>query len=198
MSKTMLEVMDEMLANGIDPESRERELWERFGQQCAVAAIDSSGFSRTTREHGIIHTLSKLTQKRGMMVPILKKHGCTTYVTEADSIVALFPDVHAAMDAVVEASKALHEKPLMLSPDEQYKICVGIGYGTLLVTGAHGEFFGPEMNLASKLGEDTAEADQLLLTEAAYQAISDERKAMFRQQAETVSGNHIVHFSTKM
>jgi len=198
MAETMLEVMDEMLAKGIDPENKERDLWERFGQQCAVVAIDSSGFSKTTREHGIIHTLTRLTQKRNMMIPVLKKHGCTIYVTEADSIIGLFPNVDSAMDAVLEANKALHEHPLMLAPGRPYKICVGIGYGTLLVTGAHGEFFGPEMNMASKLGEDTAEADQLLLTEAAYQLVSGERKKLFSKQAETVSGNHIIHYSRKM
>jgi len=197
MNRTLLEVMDEMLANGVEPASRENELRERFGQKCAVAAVDSAGFTRTTNERGIIHTLSKLTQMRSIMVPILKKHGCNIYVTEADSFIALFPSVGNALDAMLESIQTIRDRGVMLTPDRPYKICAGIGYGTLLVTGAHGEFFGKEMNLASKLGEDLAEADQIFLTEAAFDEISDDRKKLFSRVMATISGNDIIHFSMR-
>lgn len=198
MAKTLLEMMDEMLANGIDPATREEELWEQFGQKYAVAAIDSSGFTRTTNEYGIIHTLTRLTQKRSIMIPILKKYGSEIFVTEADSFIALFPKVENAIDAMLESVRTIRDRKLMLTPTRPYKICAGIGYGTLLVTGAHGEFFGKEMNLASKLGEDLADGDELFLTEAAYEQIPDERKKWFSRKVETVSGNDIVHYAMIM
>ena len=198
MDKPLLEVMDEMLANGIEPRSKRDELWNRYGRRRAVVALDSSGFTRTTNEFGIMHTLSKLTQMRSIVISVLGKHNCDTYVTEADSFIALFPKVDHAIDAMLESVQIIRDENLMLTADRPYKICAGIGYGTLLVTGGHGEFFGKEMNLSSKLGEDLAEADELFLTETAFEKISDERKKLFNKKMATVSGNDIVHYAMMM
>lgn len=99
---------------------------------------------------------------------------------------------------MLESVQTIRNRGLMLTPTRPYKICAGIGYGTLLVTGAHGEFFGKEMNLASKLGEDLADGDELFLTEAAYEQLADERKKMFSRKTETVSGNEIIHYAMIM
>ncbi|MFQ5519438.1 MAG: hypothetical protein ACE5E3_05510, partial [Mariprofundus sp.] len=84
-------------------------------------------------------------------------------------------------------------KKVTFTEKRPYRISAGIGYGQLLVTGGHGEFFGPEMNLASKLGEDTAQGNQLFLTETAFDSLPEERKQMFRRGCEIISGNEI-HF----
>ena len=49
-------------------------------------------------------------------------------------------------------------------------ISVGIGYGEVLKIGDR-DIFGHEMNLASKLGEDLAADDEILLTAAAYETL---------------------------
>jgi len=133
-----------------------------------------------------------------MILPTLKRNGCFNYVTEADSFIALFPDVAHAMSAVLEANHVIKNKQYIYSSEKAYDICSGIGYGTLLVTGDHGEFFGPEMNFASKLGEDTAEANELLLTPSAYDAISDDQKKLFTRTSNTISGNDLTYFKTTL
>lgn len=198
MKQTLLSVINEYLEQGIDPVSKEAELWQRFGKRHAILVIDSTGFTRTTKTHGIIHFLSKLAQKRNIAIPILEKHGCETFVTEADSIIALFPDVQSTVDATLEIHHTIKETGLMLSDDEAFQICAGIGFGDILVTGEHGDFFGAEVNMASKLGEDSAEAGELMLTESAYEALVEKKKLTFTKKLSSVSGNNIPYYLSVM
>ena len=191
MKKTLMDVMNDYIEQGVDPVTREKELWKQFGERHAVVVIDSSGFTRTTRKFGSIYFLSKLAQKRSITIPIIKKYGCETYVTEADSLIGLFPSVQNAFDAVLEISEMIKQKRLMLTENEPFQICAGIGYGDLLVTGGHGEFFGPEMNISSKLGEDTADAGELMLTETAHTHLDESDKVKFSKRNIQASGNDI-------
>ena len=49
--------------------------------------------------------------------------------------------------------------------EEKILLCVGIGFGKMLRIG-DSDVFGAEVNAASKLGEDTAEAWEILVTGA--------------------------------
>ena len=70
-------------------------------------------------------------------------------------------DIHRAFAAVNEAVRC----------DQDIHGSIGIGYGpTLLLDDA--ELFGHEVNLASKLGEDLACGDEIVLTPAAAEALS--------------------------
>ncbi|MDX8389120.1 MAG: hypothetical protein R8M38_01385 [Mariprofundaceae bacterium] len=190
MGDSLLEVMQQLLAKGMDPQSKEQELWAQFGQTCAITVIDSTGFTRTTKKYGIIYTLCKLMQMRAIVLPILKKWRCQDYINEADSIIARFSSVDDAVQAVLQANQALVKEKLMLNDHEPFRICTGIGYGSLLITGARGEFFGAEMNLASKLGEDRAKAGELLLTDAAFLELDKDKQSLFTRRSCTV--NHWV------
>ncbi|RLL50549.1 adenylate/guanylate cyclase domain-containing protein [Mariprofundus sp. EBB-1] len=198
MEKSLMDVMNDYLNQGIDPTSREAEIWREFGKRFAILVIDSTGFTRTTNEFGIIYFLSKLAQKRNITIPIIQAYDCETYITEADSLIALFPNVKSAFNAVLEISDALKQKKLMLTPDEPFRICAGIGYGDLLVTGEHGAFFGPEMNMASKLGEDTADADELMLTDSAYAELDAKAQLSFKKGSSHASGNDIPYHIMQM
>jgi class 3 adenylate cyclase len=49
------------------------------------------------------------------------------------------------------------------APEDQVLLCLGIGYGDMLRI-AEDDVFGAEVNAASKLGEDTAKAGEILVT----------------------------------
>ena len=198
MKQTLLAVINEYLAQGIDPVSKEDELWKRFGKRHAILVLDSTGFTRTTNKHGIIYFLSRLAQKRNIALPILEKHGCETYITEADSIIALFPAVQPTVDAVLEINQALKDEKLMLTDDEPFRICAGIGYGEMLVTGEYGDFFGSEVNMASKLGEDSAEPGELMLTQGAFDALTPSEQQKYERKETEVSENHIPYYLRMM
>jgi class 3 adenylate cyclase len=56
--------------------------------------------------------------------------------------------------------------------EDQVLLCVGIGFGKVLRVGDE-DVYGQEVNAASKLGEDTAKANEILITDAARVAIGD-------------------------
>ena len=55
-------------ANKID-----RLLWEELGDQGAILATDSSGFTRITRKRGTLHFLSMIQKGFAMSLPIIKR-----------------------------------------------------------------------------------------------------------------------------
>jgi class 3 adenylate cyclase len=57
-------------------------------------------------------------------------------------------------------------------PEDQVLLCVGIGYGKVLRIGDE-DVYGQEVNAASKLGEDTAKANEILVTDGARRAIGE-------------------------
>ncbi|OYW71169.1 MAG: hypothetical protein B7Z37_28510 [Verrucomicrobia bacterium 12-59-8] len=64
-------------------------------------------------------------------------------------------------------------------PQEEHILqCIGLGYGPLLRIGDD-DVFGPEVNAASKLGEDSAHPWEILVTEsvqAAAESAAEEEK----------------------
>jgi class 3 adenylate cyclase len=133
------------------------------------AILDMSGFSRLVEEFFIIHTLAQIQQMRGVVVPIVETHQGEILKLEADNVYAIFPQVHDAVAAATQMIQQLAQVGIHAS--------IGIGYGELIMIaddkGGKGskDAFGNQMNLASKLGEDLAKADEVLLTEAAFQQI---------------------------
>ena len=86
--------------------------------------------------------------------------------TEADNVFAIFDDVPDALAAARDILKQLAAANVVLPEDWDLHASIGIGYGPLLRIGEH-DVFGSELNLASKLGEDIAGPEEILLSEAA-------------------------------
>jgi len=84
---------------------------------------------------------------------VIKKYGSEIYIMEADSLIALFQDVQAAYHAVMEVNAMIKQIKLILTCDVPFRICAGIGYGDLLVTGDYGEFFGSENKHGAQTGQ---------------------------------------------
>ena len=90
----------------------------------------------------------------------------------------------AARDEQVEARAArdvqehLATANAFLPEDWDLHASIGIGWGELLMIADDDDFYGNELNLASKLGEDIAEAGETLLTEAAHARLMEEGPKM--------------------
>ncbi|MGF1524063.1 MAG: adenylate/guanylate cyclase domain-containing protein [Leptolyngbyaceae cyanobacterium] len=135
------------------------EIRDRFLQTQAIVVLDMVGFSRQTQGQGIIYTLQEIYRLRDIAVPLLEKQGGRVFKVEADNVYAVFADADAALHATNHLLTHLNIANLHAS--------VGIGYGDVLVVGDR-DLYGNEMNLASKLGEDIAGDDEILLTESAH------------------------------
>ena len=138
------------------------EIEARFSQTLAVAVMDMAGFSQLASEAGIIPSLAQIYRVRSHTIPVIEAHGGRILKLEADNVYAVFPTAEQALMAMETVLQRLRAEDLHAS--------IGIGFGEVLVVGER-DVFGHEMNLASKLGEDVAAADEILLTAAAHAAL---------------------------
>ncbi len=150
-----------------------RWLDDRFGRTASIMIIDMCGFTRSTRDKGIVEFLRRMYEVQKVIVPIIDDCAGSVLNTIADSLAVLFPSVDHSILAAGEMFKALdlHNATFPAAPN--HYISVGIGYGRLLVIGRH-DAFGNEMNHAGKLGEDIAGQREVLLTPKAMEAAGDD------------------------
>lgn len=158
-------------AKGLAADAIDLHAWECHGTTCAMLALDSSGMSRVTHAHGIVHFLGRYVQMRDLAQEILERHGCLKWRSFADNVFAEFPAADAALDAALEIHRTLRERGLMVTAGEPYRVCIAIGHGRVLDNGVLG-VLGDEMNIVAKLAEDIATAGETLLTEAGYRSLT--------------------------
>ncbi len=186
--ENLFQCMARMLAAGTDPVARQEEIWARYGEEVAILVMDSSGFSRVSASHGIVHFLAQLMRLRQLCEPELQRHHCKLLNFEADNAFAAFPRAQDAIAAALGIQRAVHDADLRLTASERYRVSLGIGYGPLLYSETLEGYFGDEMNCASKLGEDIANGDQVLVTEAAFNAAGRPREPAFEAAQIEISG----------
>ena len=165
----------------------EQDIWERFGETCAILVLDSTGFSRTTKRKGIVYFLSLIAQMRQIARTLCEAHGALSARFEADNLFAEFSTPAQALTVALALHEQIAAADLLLYDDEAYRVGIGIGYGEVLRTQREG-VFGHEMNLASKLGEDTSEGGDTLLTLAAFEALTDQEGLVVSHHRASISG----------
>lgn len=151
----------------------EQALWDRFGATKAVLVLDMSGFSLLSRRYGVVHYLSMVRRMQLTAQEVVDSHGGEVVKFEADNCFAAFPDVSAAVSAAVALNQTFHRINLDTADEYDIRISIGIDHGQILLIGGP-DYFGDAVNTASKLGEDTAEAGEILLTQRAYELLSSE------------------------
>jgi class 3 adenylate cyclase len=176
-------------------EAVRQQMWEIYGQRCAVFVSDLSGFSRLTERYSIVHFLAMICECRRLLIPVIEAAGGSPIKTAADNMYAIFPDPATAIESSIAMQRRLRDYNRGRHEDEQIGLCVGVGYGDVLVIEKQ-DFFGHELNLAFKLGEDTAEPGEVLVTRAAMDAAGPER---FPHEARSISisGVTIPHVSVR-
>jgi len=152
----------------------DRQITQAFGQRVAILAMDMCGFTQLTMAHGIIHFLAMIRQMEEVARPAITGNGGRVIKQEADDIFAIFSEPAQALEAALDILRAFTAINNVLPPERHLHGSIGIGFGDTLVIGDE-DLFGSEMNVACKLGEDIAETDEILLTDAAYAALPANR-----------------------
>ncbi len=142
----------------------DKKIWDLFGERWAVMFTDLSGFSRGVADFGIIHFLQIIYQHNTLVAPIIDDHQGFLLKVEGDSLLALFRRPEAALNCAVAMQRACQRISKRKNSEEEILLCIGLGYGDVLRIGEH-EVFGAQVNAASKLGEDTAGPNEILVTE---------------------------------
>ena len=158
-----------------------------------MLVLDSSGFTLNTQESGILSYLTCIVRLREMMEPILSCFDCISWRAANDNIFAEFLTADDALGAALEIQRSVKAADIQIHDREKLGVCIGIGFGDVLCSRSEG-VFGNEMNRASKLGEDLAGIGQVLLTESAYQEISEEFRRDIVERKTNISGVELSYY----
>jgi class 3 adenylate cyclase len=156
---SLLEKRNENNKNIID-----KKIWDLFGNQYAIVFTDMVGFTKISSEKGIIESVSKIYTMFKILFPCIEKHNGILLSTIADSMLIVFKKLNNAIKCSIAMQKT--------SSENSIELCIGIGYGKILKIG-DSEVFGSEVNIASKLGEDIAKKDEILVSENVYKKLKN-------------------------
>jgi class 3 adenylate cyclase len=186
--RRLWELIQERTKPGADVDEIDRRIWDLFGEDWAIMFTDLAGFSRQTASFGIIHFLQVIFEHKQLLLPIIADHDGILVKSEADSFLLLFRRARRALDCAIEMQRACRNASERRVAEEQILLCVGMGAGRILRIGDH-EVWGAEVNAASKLGEDTAAAHEILITHAAREQCGEVDGVQFTDLAVQVPGS---------
>jgi class 3 adenylate cyclase len=89
---------------------------------------------------------------------------------------------------------AFHAANLLTADDLDIRIACGIDYGKILIVGSD-DCFGDAVNRASKMGEDIAEAGEILVTKEAMDMIPPQAGIKASEINLSISGVNIPAFA---
>ncbi len=180
-------LIEERLRPGADKELIDARIWDLFGEEWAVMFTDLSGFSRHVARFGIIHFLQVIYESQRILVPFIDNFDGILLKMEGDSMMVIFRRPQRALECAIAMQRSLKEYNADKPDEEKVLLCAGIGFGRMLRIGDH-DVYGPEVNAASKLGEDTANAWEILVTGAVREAARDITGIKFTRIDETPPG----------
>lgn len=155
---------------GADVDALDAQIWQQFGQVKAVLYTDLVGFSRQVETFGIIHFLQIIHESRRLLGPIISAWRGMVLKEEGDSLLMVFESAQAAVQCALQMQAAVKTWSEGRSPEERIDLCVGLGWGRVLMIGEV-DVFGSEVNAACKLGEDRARGGEVLATHAFVEAV---------------------------
>jgi class 3 adenylate cyclase len=164
-------LIQERLTPGADKEKIDARIWDLFGEKWCVMFTDLSGFSRGVAKFGIIHFLQTIHEAERLLVPVIENHDGILLKVEGDSFLVIFRNVDKGIQSAVEMQRVLKTYNVDKADEEKVLLCVGLGCGEMLRIGDQ-DVFGAEVNAASKLGEDTAKAREILVTGSVKDSVS--------------------------
>jgi adenylate cyclase len=183
-------LVEERTKAGADTTRIDQRIWDLFGDEWSIMFTDLSGFSRAVAAFGIIHFLQVIFEKKRLLLPIVAAHDGILIKVEADSFLIIFKRPERALECAIQMQHACQKLNHRRLPEEKVLLCVGIGFGRILRIG-DSDVFGQEVNAASKLGEDTAKADEILVTAAVRDAIGQPAGIQLEELDEAVPGSKL-------
>lgn len=169
-----------------------------YGYDGVLVVTDMSGFTRITREEGILHFMMLIKQMQAICVPIFERFGGKLVKVEADDLFIVFPGQRSelAVRAVLCCMKACHDFSLDKSKNSQIVLAAGVIAGPMyLLSGL--DVFGGVVPLGFRIGEDEAPNGTLYVHESVKDRLDimgDEglcvpSKPLIFEEAKTIEGD---------
>ncbi len=175
-----------------DTTAIDARIWKLFGERWTVMFTDLIGFSRNVAEFGIVQFLQTIHISHRLLVPALERGAGILLKTEGDSMLVIFRDPSDAVHAAIDMQRCLSAYNVSRPRAEHVLLGIGIGYGDVLRIG-DADVFGAEVNAAAKLGEDTAQAGEILVTAAVHDAVEGDAHDGFEVLAVAPPGTHAAY-----
>jgi adenylate cyclase len=172
------------------PEDRaavEAEIWAAFGVERAIMALDMSGFSLSVRRTGLVSYLGQIRRMIRISTPIVEKYNGCVVRAQADNVMALFPTPLEALAAARAITAGLAAERAARPGPIPFSASIGIDFGKILHIPGR-DCFGDAVNIAYKLGEDIARADEILVTNAVLERLPPEEQERLEVGDFSVSG----------
>ncbi len=155
----------------------------RYRHRKAVLNLDITAFTTITMTHGEVASFLLILETQETCVPVLRESGATLVRAFADDLVALFDNPAHAVEAALRIHERLGQRAAQSRPGTLTAECaIGVGYGDLYAIGPN-LAMGDEMNRAAKLGEDTAQAGETLVTESVFRHLERTPGLHFERKA---------------
>ena len=90
-------LIEERVKPGSNKADIDKRIWNLFGENWAIIFTDLSGFSRNTKEFGIIHFLQIIFESERILLPIIYEHNGLLIKAEGDSLMLIFRTVQDAL-----------------------------------------------------------------------------------------------------
>ena len=179
-------------------ESFEQSIWARLGQEKTVLVLDMSGFSRIAREKGIVFYLAMVRRMQHVSAPIVTACNGAVVKFEADNLFAVLDNPADALRCAIRINQALHADNRRQQDEIAYiRVSIGIEHGRILLVPSK-DFFSDVVNVAAKLGEDLADASEILVGPEVASRLPKAARSPFETRQFEISGITIGALSLRL
>jgi class 3 adenylate cyclase len=165
----------------------EQEIWRKLGTEGSVLVLDMAEFSLSVRRNGVVHYLALIRRMQRIVSGIAPLYQGQVLEFTADNAVLLMKDSEDALRTAIAIHRGLAAANAGEPAQRQIKCAIGIAHGRLLIVPGE-QFAGDCVNIASKLGEDLAKADEILIEESSYQRLPASHNFYGEPVTFTISG----------
>jgi class 3 adenylate cyclase len=169
----------------------DREIEARCVRELTVLMCDSSGFTRRTHDYGVLHFLSVMTRVFDLFEPIIARRRGTVINRGADNLLAVFEDPAKGVEAAVDMQKVMRRFNEDKTDRDQFQLCMGLHHGNVLCVSDG--IFGDKVNVAAKIGEDLASAEEILVTGEVAKLLPARIKRSYARSVELGGKNFELH-----
>ncbi|MCH8841751.1 MAG: adenylate/guanylate cyclase domain-containing protein [SAR324 cluster bacterium] len=157
----------------------EQAFLSKYSATVAILILDMTGFTEAAMGKGSLFSFLRIYDVQKVCAPVFAKYGARRVRAFADDFTATFDSADSALDAAFEIHRRVRAfNESLEAGGSRAETCIGLGYGEIYQIGPD-RAMGNEMNQTSKLGEDTAEGFETLITEAFYNEVKKRRDCRF-------------------
>ena len=114
--------------NGVKKEKLAKHIETLYMRDCVLVVTDMSGFTRITREEGVLHFLMLIKQMQSICVPIFERYGGHVVKIEADDLFVVFSghDAELAVRATLLCMQMTDRFSAGKRKNDRVKLAAGI------------------------------------------------------------------------